>query len=146
MIVNPIYFNLGSNSSGNGENDWDPTDVKENKEMLDLTNFKPCTVVTGTYFTLFADKSSILVANNTTLILQLINNNDGYNQEIFMCGSSIIPSTEIDIIEGTQIKFYCLKSTNVFYKIKLPSVYNGHYIKFSGMSGRVNIYAWYKNN
>lgn len=77
MIVNPIYFSSGSNS-GNGENDWDPTDIKENKEMLDLTNFTPLYTSNGTYPILYdinttgSVSSGAIKANNTTLILQVV--------------------------------------------------------------------------
>lgn len=36
MIINPIYIN--ENSGSGGENDWDPTNMKEDV-MLDLTDY-----------------------------------------------------------------------------------------------------------
>lgn len=63
-----------------------------------------------------------------------------------MYSSTTNSQSSLDSVKGAEITFICITSTSIFYKIKLPSVYNGHYIKFSGMSGRVSIYALYKND
>lgn len=148
MIINPIYFNLGSNSSGNGENDWDPTDVKENKEMLDLTNYTPLFMsIRAIYPTLQQLDYSDFKVNNTTLILQFVftGTSDGY-KDFDMFASIDGDSSSANNIQGSDISFSIITGISYCYKIKLPKIYNNHYIKFNGTSGKVNMNAWYKND
>lgn len=155
MIINPIYFNLGSDSSGDGENDWDPTDVKENKEMLDLTNYTPLNIEINTTYPIIKQlNGSDFKSNNTTLILQFILTSAETNENFNMlaCTNNSLTAGEaiLGVVNGSKILFSVIVNTNYYYKIRLPEIYNNYYIRFSNKysstSISTNINAWYKNN
>lgn len=142
MIINPIYFNLGSDSSGHGENDWDPTDVKENKEMLDLSNYNPCQLKIETSRIENLD-DSIFIANNTTLIMLLQFSNTGsYSIQAMKWSGS-----HGNYVLGTKIIFAASSTAELYvYKIKLPKSYDGCNVYFNNGNYVKSSSIWYKND
>lgn len=158
MIINPIYLSLNSNSNVNGENDWDPTDVKENKEMLDLTGYTLMSNVTEFCYNkndAYSFDSKIKASSNTILIMTYCHRNTSSDETNYpvitphiVGGTEIVGYSNLNVSSGTKINLPAViyRCNSITIKIKLPSIYDNLIVGF-GVSFNLSIplNVWYKN-